>query len=317
MIMNPKTKAAAMLAFSALAWGALFPVAKDALASIEPFHLSALRYVPAAIAMLAVVAAVEGRRALRLDGAGLRLWLYGSLGFAGFSNLAMLGIRGTTPEHAAIIVSLLPFVTALIAWLTRGRRPTAATVISSVIAFVGVLIVITRGRLHLSTDVSWGADAMVLAGVCCWSGYTSAAATFPQFSPLRYTALSMALGALTIVALTLAAAALGAPTPSVSEVIAVGPEVAYLSAIAGVLAVLAWNDGIGVLGPTAGSLFINLVPITAFAIAIAQGRRIGAAEVAGVLLTLGALVGSHIAARASSAPAGAVVARSPLVRANR
>ena len=60
---------------------------------------------------------------------------------------------------------------------------------------------------------------------------------------------------------------------------------------------LAWNDGIKRLGPADGSLFINLVPVVTFGIAIAQGYRPGAAEFAGAALTVAALVGANLVAR--------------------
>ena len=74
-------------------------------------------------------------------------------------------------------------------------------------------------------------------------------------------------------------------------------EMVYLSLVGGVMAVLAWNAGIGILGPANGVLFINLVPITAFAIGVAQGHRFGASEIAGVLMVIGALVINNVATR--------------------
>jgi drug/metabolite transporter (DMT)-like permease len=81
-------------------------------------------------------------------------------------------------------------------------------------------------------------------------------------------------------------------------------ELVYLSLVGGVMAVLAWNAGIGILGPANGVLFINLLPITAFAIGVAQGHRFGASEIAGVLMVIGALVINNVATRAPiAAPA--------------
>jgi len=71
----------------------------------------------ASLAMLAILWYVEGRGALAPGRARLRLWLYGSLGFAGFSILGFLGLARSRPEHAAIIVALMPLITALMNWL--------------------------------------------------------------------------------------------------------------------------------------------------------------------------------------------------------
>ena len=306
MQQRPMSRGAAMLVFTTVVWGAMFAVAKDALGSIDAFWLTTWRYVPASLTMLGVLWLVEGRRALSPGGAALRLWMYGTLGFAGFSILGYLGLARSRPEHAAIIVALMPLITAIVNWVVRGKRPGAVTAVATLVALAGVLLVVTKGHLHGAiAQGTLGADALVLAGVVCWIAYTIGASTLPRFSTLRYTAHSMALGTLSIVGVTLAASAAGvAHAPQWAVVASLGGEIAYLSILAGVLAVFAWNAGIAALGPANGVLFINLVPITAFAIGVAQGHRFGPSELAGAALVIGALVASSLAGRAP-------VARSP------
>ena len=295
---NGPLRGMAMLVFTTLVWGAMFAIAKGALGAIDAFWLTTWRYVPASLAMLALLWFVEGRGAFASGGNTLRLWIFGSLGFAGFSILGYLGLARSRPEHAAIIVALMPLFTALANWLVRGRRPGGVTLAATLVALAGALLVITKGRLQGFADGTLVADAMVLAGMLCWIAYTMGASTLARFSTLRYTALSMALGTLTILAVTLVATLAGlAHPPSASTLGEQGAEIAYLSLVAGVLAVFAWNAGIAALGTANGVLFINLVPITAFGIGIAQGHRFGPAEVAGALLVIGALVVSNVAAR--------------------
>jgi len=296
---NGSLRAAAMLVFTTVVWGAMFAIAKGALGAIDAFWLTTWRYVPASLTMLALLWIVEGRPAFALGAAALPLWIFGSLGFAGFSLLGYLGLARSRPEHAAIIVALMPLVTAVANWLVRGRKPGGVTLAATLVALAGALLVITKGHLHGFTAGTLSADGLVLAGMVCWIAYTMGASTLPHFSTLRYTALSMALGTLTIVAVTLGATLGGfADAPNMSTIVDHAVDVAYLSLIAGVLAVFAWNAGIAALGPANGVLFINLVPITAFAIGIAQGHRFGAVEIAGALLVIGSLIASSAAGRA-------------------
>ena len=58
----------------AFGWGAMFPIADSAIEHVDPFHLTAIRYLLAAAGFLALLWMFEGRRALRLDGRGLELW---------------------------------------------------------------------------------------------------------------------------------------------------------------------------------------------------------------------------------------------------
>jgi len=303
-----KSRAAGMLVFTAIAWGAMFAVAKSALFAIDAFWLSALRYIPAAIVMIAILALVEGRASLSPRGALPRLWAFGSIGFAGFSILGFLGLAQSRPEHAAIIASLMPLITSIMNWIFRKQRPGPVTLGAILVALAGVVLVITHGRLEFSTDGTLAADALVLAGVTCWVAYTMGASVLPHLSPLRYTALSMSLGTVTIVSVTLLATVAGIAEPPALDVVRDVPlEIAYLSVVGGVMAVLAWNAGISVLGPANGVLFINLVPITAFAIGVAQGHKFGASEIAGVLMVIGALVVNNVATRAPAVRVGASV----------
>ena len=51
----------------AIGWGAMFPIADSAIKHVDPFHLTMIRYILAAIGFLALLWAFEGARALRLE----------------------------------------------------------------------------------------------------------------------------------------------------------------------------------------------------------------------------------------------------------
>jgi len=84
--------------------------------------------------------------------------------------------------------------------------------------------------------------------------------------------------------------------------------------ISSVLAVLAWNAGMREVGAANGMLFINFVPVTAFAIGIAQGHRFHAIELLGATLVVGALIANTLIARRSapSRDAAAPTPRAPI-----
>jgi drug/metabolite transporter (DMT)-like permease len=299
----------AMLAVAAACWGGLFPVAQSALVAIDAFHLTLFRYGLGALIFAAILAVTEGRRALRSEGRLLELGLFGTLGYAGFSLLVFTGLPFTTSEHAAVIVTLMPLVTALALWAARGERPRPVTFAAIALATAGVALIVSKG--HLSRLASTGGilgDGLVFLGACSWMLYTIGARRFVGWSPLRYATMTCLPGAVVIAVLTLVAGALGyAPTPGLATFEAVWPELAYTLVLASVVAVLAWNGGIGRLGATNGVLFINLVPVTAFAIGLAQGHTFHWTELVGAGLTLMALVLNSLwrsapAPRAAPAP---------------
>ncbi len=288
----------ALLALTAISWGGMFPVAKAALATIDGFYLTLLRYGLASIILLGILAKVEGPRAFALEGHGGRLFFYGSMGFAGFSILAFVGLAHSKAEHGAIIMALMPLITVLLTWAIKGVTPSRVTFLCIAAALAGVALVVTRGDLGALDGGALLPDLLILAGAASWVVYTLGAASVPGWSALRYTALSAALGTVTIVIVTALATAGGVITaPTLDAVWSVRNEIAYLVLIAAVLAVFSWNIGIKLLGPINGVLFINLVPITAFAIGLAQGRAFGQAELAGAGLTIAALIVNNLNSR--------------------
>ena len=112
-------------------------------------------------------------------------------------------------------------------------------------ALVGVALVVSEGHPTTIVEgaVGWG-DGLVLAGVFSFVLYSLGAAEFSQLSPLRYTALTAALGWLTIAAATAVAVATGLSTwPSADELWSVTPQIAYLAIPGAFVAVLTWNGG--------------------------------------------------------------------------
>jgi drug/metabolite transporter (DMT)-like permease len=144
----------------------------------------------------------------------------------------------------------------------------------------------------------------VMLGALCFVFYTLGAREFPGWSPLRFTALSATLGTVTVVAITEAATIAGwESTPSGHDLAAAGPALAYIVVFGAVIAVLAWNSAVQRLGAATAVLFNNLVPITAFAIAIAGGYAPNGYELGGAALTLAALAAVTTLNRAAAAPA--------------
>ncbi len=293
-------KGGALILIAAVAWGAMFPIGKEALGTLDGFYLTAIRYGIASLIFLAILWIVEGKDSFKLEGNGLKVFFFGSLGFAGFSIFAFVGLSTSTAEHGAIIMALMPIITVIINLLLKKNNINMMTFIYIMIALIGVSMVITKGDISTITNGgSIVSDLLILAGATCWVLYTMGAASVKNWSPLRYTALSSTLGTMitTMIATFIATRTGYITTPSVSTVLSIWPEMIYLIVIAGVIAVLSWNAGIKILGPINGILFINLVPVTAFTIGIFQGHRFTMIEMTGALITIGALIANNLNAR--------------------
>src|SRR6266576_2768410 len=119
-------------------------------------------------------------------------------------------IRYAAAALPSLIVALGPLLTALVLWRRTRVRPSRTTLALLGVALAGVALVISGGHPSsiVNGSIGWG-DGHVLGGVFSFVLYGLGAAEFPNFSPLRYTALTASLGWVTVAAATAVALSSG------------------------------------------------------------------------------------------------------------
>lgn len=284
----------------------MFSVAKRTLPYLDAFAIGTVRYLIGVLLFVALLAAVEGRQALRFEGRLVGASLAGLAGITGFNLFVWIGLMLTRPEHASIVLALQTPLTALAVWLIRGQRPAVFTLGCVAVAIGGVLLVVTRGEpgRALAEVASGGellGDLLILLGGISWVTYTLTAPAFRNWSPLRFTVLTCIPGAVGLLIAHAIALAVGvAVLPSLGQVATVGWQIAYLAVCSVVLGVLGFNAAVKRLGPLNTMLMLNLVPIGVFAIEAALGRSFTAAELGGAALVVAALVANNLYLRGAS-----------------
>ncbi len=281
-------------------WGGMFPIMAPALKIMDPFYFTLFRYGSVAIIFSIILLIIEGPKAFKPEGQALRLWIFGTSAFAGFSFLVFLGqqIAGSSGAIiASIMMAIQPLLGVLVGWVYRGVKPTIASLIAMVIAAVGVFMVVTKGypaTLLAGHNTIW-AVILLLLGALCWVIYTAGGSDFPKWSILRYSTLTSIYGVLSVIVLLFIATSAGwLRFPNMNQITGVSGALVYMITLAGVIAVFAWNMGNRIIGSINGILFMNLVPITAFVISIINGYQVSAFELVGCLITICALIGNNI-----------------------
>ncbi len=290
------------MALAILCWTPLFSVAKRTLPVLDAFALGTLRYALGIALFVVLLAAFEGRRALGFGGRFAAATLSGLVGITGFNLFIWIGLVYTRPEHASIILALQSPLTALAVWVVRGQRPAAFTLGCVALAIAGVALVITKGDLSNALDGgSLLGDGLIFLGAVSWVAYTLAGASFPGWSPLRFTVMTCIPGAVGLVIANAIALGIGvASLPSIQEVASVGWQILYFSVGTVVLGVLGFNQGARALGPLNAILMLNLIPIGVFGIEAALGRSFAAIELGGAAIVILALVANNLYLRGAS-----------------
>ena len=299
MQLSTATRGLILCLIPPLIWGGMFPIANDLATTVNAFHMTLIRYVIAAALLVLMLWRAEGLRALRVDGRLGRLFLLGSAGFAGFGLLAFTALRYTSSPNVSLIMAMMPAIGAVVGAMATRKLPASYTVASILVAFAGVSLVITDGdygRLF-SGQLGLG-ELLALLGAVCWVTYTRGAIGFQGWSALRYTTVTTVLGCVSILVAVLIVTGVGYVTaPDLGAILGGWLHLAYLIIFAAVVAVLSWNKGIGLLGPLNGTLFMNVVPVVAFAIAMIRGYQPTVTALVGAGLVIAALLTNNYFSR--------------------
>ncbi|MEV4659114.1 DMT family transporter [Micromonospora sp. NPDC049301] len=293
-----RSRAASYPLLAVLSWGVMFPILASALTRVDPLNLTTARYLLAAVILVGILLLREGAGALRLGRRAVEVAVLGVVGFAGFNVLTNLALEHAAPQQVALFVATTPVITQLVRWARDGVRPKPLLLALSLVALLGVGLVITHGSLHGLGQFGLG-GLMMVGAVLGWAIYTHGASRFGDWSPLRYTTLTALAGTAAMLAASVLADGIGwQHAPAAADLVAVAPQLAYAVILGAVVAVLAWNTGVQRLGAANAALFMNLVPVTTFAVQIARGYRPAPVEVVGAAITIAALVAANLVTRA-------------------
>lgn len=278
----------------------MFPVAHAAFKHIDPFYFTIIRYGSVTIILVALLLWKEGKKAFRFEGKGVKLWFYGTMAFTVYNLFIfwgedLLGEPGVMV--ASIMESLMPMISIVIAWVIFKKSPHLFTLICVLVSFIGAVLVITKGdiKAFLGATEDFIPSLLILIAVIGWVIYTMGGSKFRGWSALRYSTLSCLLGTVTAIVITLGVTLTGyLSVPSVAAIKTVSPHLLFMIIFPGVIALLGWNIGVGILSPLNGLLFINFVPVTTLLIAIIQGNSVTMFDLLGTVLIIVSLVSNNI-----------------------
>ncbi len=269
-------------------WGSYPAAAKLALRDIPPFTLAAIRCALAsAFLVLLLLREAPGLRA-RLTRPALRDFaVLGVFGIWGSTQLAYVAIHYSTASHAVVLQAATPVMVAVAAWLYLGERLHPRQWLGVALSGLGVLLVITDGRLAaLRPEELRVGDFVNLIGLAGWSAYTvHGKRVLARSSPALATTAAYVLGTALIVPTALATAPFF-PAPRLTSATAWG--VILYQALAGAVAHVWWYRAVNVVGPSRSAVFMNLQPVVGVLLAAGLlGEEIGLWVVVGGGLVLG------------------------------
>jgi len=246
-----------------LFWGGTFISTRIAAQTFGPFTGASIRYSIALIFLLPM-AWKQNRQLFDIRKNQLPLLLL--LGFSGifaYNFFFFKGLKTIPASRGALLAALNPIFVMLMSAVIYKERITMRKITGIIISLMGVIIVISRGKVtQLLSGLELG-DLFMLGCPLTWAIYTMAGKpVLKHTTPLQASAWASLSGLIMLLLFSTG------ETFPVNIPAKVWVALAYLGIVGTVIAFVWYYDGIKTIGPMRTAIFTNLVPVFAVLLSV-------------------------------------------------
>ena len=293
--MTPRTRymagAFAAMLFVGVFWGVNLPVTKVMLGHFDLFPLAALRTIVAVLVLAAILALVEGVRALRID-LDLRRFALLGLMMGTFFCVYALGVQFSNPITASAVQVAGPLVSAVTVRFMTGARFDPGFRTALALTLLGGAILASSSFSGSANITFGGGEIVVLLSNVLWTVYSlKVQAWFAAASQLHRTYVASVSVMLWMTALSVALVMLGiSRSPFLITDAWIWTQFLSVAALASGLGSYCWNIGASRMGVAIASLWVNMVPFFSVLWSMAYGFVPNAYQIVGGLVALSGVV---------------------------
>ncbi len=251
-----------------LAWAGNALVARATAGLLPPVGLSFWRWTMALLLLLPFTwrALWSHRQVLIIR--WLRVAVLAALSISSYNTLLYLAAQSTTAINITLVNTGLPVAAFIWSIVLLRQWPTWMTLLGAALSFIGLLLILTLGEpARLLTLTFNPGDLIMVVAVLAWGLYSVLLRKWVMPVPgiVQLSAMLLFGVPLLLPFYLWELSQTGAMPVSTDTVLAVG----YTAIFASLVAYLAWNNGVRVLGPATASLFSYLMPVFAALLSVA------------------------------------------------
>ena len=278
-----------VLAAGTSVWATHFIVTAELLATWDPYFLTAGRLLAGTFFLMTAYLVQTNGRIFR--GIPLKMSLYlGVFGIAISTVLMTVGIKYSGAVPSSIIASASPIIAAFMARFVFRIALLPSVMCGAVVAVAGgVMAAVPSGN---DAAEFRGGEILVFLGIAMFTWYSAGAQRWmPGVSQLGITAITIAIGALTLVVMLPVLAVIGVAEVRMGWTWREIVLVLYLGAGPVSIALFTWHWGVARIGVTIATIYSNLVPIVVVLISMLEGRQPTTSHlIGGMLIICGVLI---------------------------
>ena len=243
-----------------LFWSGNFLIARVMRDAIPPIQMSFWRWSLAFLVLLPFALGALRRERARIKTELPFLVLMGAVGITAFNCFIYAALHHTTVVNAALINTLMPVVTFVVALVLLRDKLQPVQIIGVAVALTGAVSIIAKGSLSALMNLALNrGDMLVMAGLTFWAFYTVLLRWRPTKLPLpAFLACTIGFGVLFhLPFMAWEIAAVGGFDVTAEAVGAI----LYFAVFPSVLAYIFWNKAVAAIGPGRTGMYMYLMPI--------------------------------------------------------
>jgi drug/metabolite transporter (DMT)-like permease len=286
-----------LLPLASACWAGNHVLARAVGGHVPPASLAVVRWALVALVVLPFALAHARADWPKLMRKWRLMLLFAITGGGMFGTLQFVALQYTTALNMGVVGSVAPAFIVAASWLLFRDRLNAVQLTGVTISLSGVLVIVSQlDAARLASFSFNGGDLIIIANMMLWAVYSACLRLRPDIHPMTFM-LAMAvvagLGNLPFAALEHAFDYRLQPTWLTYV------TVLYATFVTTVLAYVAWNRGVDIVGAPRASAFLHTVPV--FSVVLATtilGETVEVYHLLGFFLIL---AGVSLAARPSAA----------------
>ncbi len=255
-----------LLSFTALLWAINMVIGRYMVGAVPPITTACVRWLLATLILLPFAWRQIVRDAPLLRRHFWRLVLLSSTGIASYNAMSYYGLQYTQALNGLLLQSISPLLVAVWSLLLFRDGLSLGQTVGVFISLAGVLIIISGGSidtlLHLTLNAG---DIWIMVALAIYAFYTAILRVRPPLGPLSFLAAIMAIGGVLLLPVMAWELTHGAELHFNRFTLGV---FAYVSTAPSLLAYLAFNRGVQLVGANRAAPFFHLMPVFGTALAI-------------------------------------------------
>jgi len=298
---SARLKAHLALSSACFFWAGNMVVARMMSDYLGGWHVVAVRCSASALLFLVLLRIIEPDQRLKWRPLGIGLFM-ALTGVVGYQGLLYFGVRMTSVINTSLIHATAPLVTMVMAAIYLRSPIQRSQLIAGLISLAGVVVIVSQGNWQVlaAAELVRG-DILIMLATVSFAAYSVVGRkVMSQRSVLELTTM------ITIWAAVIAMPMAGWEAQSVParwgwQAIA---GMTYITIFPGVLAMLAWNFAVKVVGPAESMLYMNTVPVIAVLMSVSLlGEQLLPSHLVGGGMVLAGCFGSVLLTQIAMRPA--------------